>query len=111
MRSLKKDFQWSAHPGRRASLRNLRQLCHGILARIDQPSVDARARAYAPFADEQFPEFETLKLLFRASECEAETGRSWIESVDVYVREIEAERIERNRAKIAATVGREGAAE
>ena len=63
--------------GSRASLRNLRRLCHRQLSQIDDQSITALAEARRATANAQYPEWAMMVLVNRARETEAATGVPW----------------------------------
>lgn len=76
-RSLPPGHQYLGRPGRKASLRNLRQLCRRELAQRDPAAMVALSRAAVLTADTPWPEHAALMLLNRAREESARTGAPW----------------------------------
>ena len=84
-RALPRNKEWNAHSGRRSRLRNLKNVCHGVLSSKDQELLAAVERLRELTKSEPEPEYGFLHLLFTAMNASLDTGVTITESIDYLI--------------------------
>jgi hypothetical protein len=70
-------MQWKAHCGKKAQLRNLRQVCRKILEATDSQTQSTVVRVTDATKNEPMPEFGKLHLIHAGLDASDQTGENW----------------------------------
>lgn len=84
-RSLPEGQSWGSHPGRKARLRNLRQVTQSIRNTKDPALLDAVRQLYDLTKGEPEPEYAHLHLLAAAKQSSDDTGVTILDAVEYMV--------------------------
>lgn len=87
-----KKYEYHAHCGVKAQIRNLRHKCAGALKETGSQAVGARVALVDAFRDEPNAEFGRLLLLSASLDAAAETGETWITCVHYFLGKFEERR-------------------
>lgn len=87
-----KKYEYHAHCGARAQVRNLRHKCAEVLKDTSSQARGARKVLVELFQNEPNPEYGRLLLISAALDAAGETGETWLTCLHYFMNKFEEQR-------------------